>query len=52
MRLRIETDETLRNVLADELAKRKRPLNPDDPALYNPMQPRIAFPGTRPVRCD
>jgi hypothetical protein len=42
MRLLFDTDTTLRDLLATELAKSTRPLNPDDPALFDPARPRIA----------
>jgi 5'-nucleotidase len=50
MRGRIETDETLRDVVAHQLAKRTRPLNPED-REFDPGVPRISYPGERPVRC-
>lgn len=51
MRSRIKTDETLRDVVAGQLAKRTRPLNPDDREFFDPTLPRISYPGERPVRC-
>ena len=35
----------------DLLRARKTPLAPDDPALFDPAHPRIAYPGPRPVKC-
>ena len=52
MRGRTETDETLRDVIANELAKRDKPLNPHDPQFFDPSAPRIVYPGKRPVRCQ
>jgi 2',3'-cyclic-nucleotide 2'-phosphodiesterase (5'-nucleotidase family) len=49
---RVDTDETLRDVVAKQLAKRTRPLNPDDPEFFDPALPRIAYPGKRPVSCE
>jgi 2',3'-cyclic-nucleotide 2'-phosphodiesterase (5'-nucleotidase family) len=39
----------IRDAMAAELRGRKAPLRPDD--LYDPGQPRIDYPGRRPVRC-
>jgi len=42
-------DETLRDVLARELARRRGAIEPR--SSFDPASPRLLFPGTRPVRC-
>ncbi len=48
----IHDGKTIRDAMAAEIGKRKGPLSGEDPKLYNPKQPRIAYPGSRPVRCS
>lgn len=42
-------DETLRDVLARELARRQGAIEPR--GSFDPASPRLVFPGARPVRC-
>jgi 5'-nucleotidase len=42
----------LRDVFADRLAARAPVIRADDPRVFDPMHPRLAYPGARPVRCD
>jgi 2',3'-cyclic-nucleotide 2'-phosphodiesterase (5'-nucleotidase family) len=41
----------IRDVMADLLRARRVPLDPGKPPLYDPAQPRLDYPGRRPVRC-
>jgi 2',3'-cyclic-nucleotide 2'-phosphodiesterase (5'-nucleotidase family) len=50
-RAAIEDGSSIREALADQLGRRKTPVRPDDPALYDPTQPRLDYPGPRPLRC-
>jgi 2',3'-cyclic-nucleotide 2'-phosphodiesterase (5'-nucleotidase family) len=50
-RARLDEGRPIRDAMADLLRKRTTPLTPDDPALFDPAHPRIAYPGVRPVRC-
>ncbi len=50
-RTKLDDGPPIREAMADLLRARKSPLNPDDPALFDPAHPRIAYPGARPVRC-
>jgi 5'-nucleotidase len=48
-RIRNASALLLRDVLAEQLTKRNRRLNPLD--VYDPQQPRLQLPSPRPVRC-
>jgi 5'-nucleotidase len=50
-RAKLEDGPPIRDAMADLLRARRSPLTPDDPALFDPAHPRIAYPGARPVRC-
>ncbi len=50
-RAKLDDGPPIRDAMADLLRARKTPLTPDDPALFDPAHPRIAYPGARPVRC-
>lgn len=41
----------IRDAMAAELTKRGGTLDPSDKALFDPKHPRIAFAGSRPLRC-
>jgi 5'-nucleotidase len=41
----------VRDVMADLLRTRKAPIDPGDPPLYDAAQPRLRYPGRRPIRC-
>jgi 5'-nucleotidase len=43
--------EPIRDVMADLLRARKKPLDPDSPPLYDAAHPRLGYPGKRPVHC-
>jgi 2',3'-cyclic-nucleotide 2'-phosphodiesterase (5'-nucleotidase family) len=48
---KLDDGPPIRDAMADLLRARKTPLAPDDPALFDPARPRIAYPGPRPVKC-
>ena len=50
-RAKLDDGPPIRDAMADLLRARKSPLTPDDPALFDPAHPRIAYPGARPVHC-
>jgi len=50
-RAKLDDGPPIRDAMADLLRARKTPLAPDDPALFDPAHPRIAYPGPRPVKC-
>ena len=50
-RAKLDDGPPIREAMADLLRARKTPLAPDDPALFDPAHPRIAYPGPRPVKC-
>jgi 2',3'-cyclic-nucleotide 2'-phosphodiesterase (5'-nucleotidase family) len=50
-RARLDDGPPIRDAMAGLLRARKTPLAPDDPALFDPAHPRIAYPGPRPVHC-
>jgi 2',3'-cyclic-nucleotide 2'-phosphodiesterase (5'-nucleotidase family) len=43
--------DTIRDVMANLLRARTAPLDPDKLRLLDPSDPRLAYPGRRPVRC-
>ena len=43
---------TIRDAIAEVLARRRTPLGGDDRALYDPAAPRMSYPGKRPVQCQ
>ena len=49
---KLDDGPPIRDAMADLLRARKTPLAPDDPKLFDPAHPRIAYPGQRPVKCD
>jgi 2',3'-cyclic-nucleotide 2'-phosphodiesterase (5'-nucleotidase family) len=51
-RAAVDEGSSIREALAAQLTKRKTPVRPDDPALYDPAHPRLDYPGPRPVRCS
>ena len=50
-RAKLDDGPPIRDAMADLLRARKTPLAPDDPKLFDPAHPRVAYPGPRPVRC-
>ncbi|HEY6475786.1 MAG TPA: 5'-nucleotidase C-terminal domain-containing protein [Polyangia bacterium] len=50
-RAKLDDGPPIRDAMADLFRARKSPLNPDDPALFDPAHPRIAYPGARPLHC-
>jgi hypothetical protein len=46
-----EDGPTLRDVVAAGL-KRRGSVRADDPSLFDPAHPRLAFPSARPVKCS
>ncbi|HEX3906068.1 MAG TPA: 5'-nucleotidase C-terminal domain-containing protein [Polyangia bacterium] len=50
-RAKLDDGPPIRDAMADLLAARKTPLTPDDPTLFDPARPRIAYRGLRPVEC-
>jgi hypothetical protein len=46
-----EGSPAVRDVLAAALAARGGTITVDDPALFDPARPRLAYPGPRPVAC-
>ena len=50
-RAKLDDGPPIRDAMADLLRARKSPLMPDDPTLFDPAHPRIAYLGSRPVHC-
>jgi 5'-nucleotidase len=50
-RAKLEDGPPIREAMADLLRARRSPLTPDDPTLFDPAHPRVAYPGSRPVHC-
>jgi 2',3'-cyclic-nucleotide 2'-phosphodiesterase (5'-nucleotidase family) len=50
-RAKLDEGPPIRDAMADLLRARRSPLTPDDPVLFDPAHPRIAYPGSRPVHC-
>jgi 2',3'-cyclic-nucleotide 2'-phosphodiesterase (5'-nucleotidase family) len=50
-RAQLDDGPPIRDAMAELLRARGSPLNPDDPGLFDPAHPRIAYSGARPVRC-
>jgi 2',3'-cyclic-nucleotide 2'-phosphodiesterase (5'-nucleotidase family) len=50
-RAKLDDGLPIRDAMAELLRGRRSPLTPDDPALFDPAHPRIAYPGSRPVHC-
>jgi 5'-nucleotidase len=50
-RAKLDDGAPIREAMADLLRKRTTPLAADDPTLFDPAHPRLAYPGARPVRC-
>jgi 2',3'-cyclic-nucleotide 2'-phosphodiesterase (5'-nucleotidase family) len=48
---KLDDGPPIREAMARLLRTRTEPLNPDDPALFDPAHPRIAYSGPRPVKC-
>jgi 2',3'-cyclic-nucleotide 2'-phosphodiesterase (5'-nucleotidase family) len=50
-RAKLDDGPPIRDAMAALLRARRSLLTPDDPTLFDPAHPRIAYPGPRPVRC-
>jgi 5'-nucleotidase len=50
-RAKLDDGPPIRDEMAALLRKRTTPLAADDPALFDPAHPRLAYPGARPVHC-
>jgi 2',3'-cyclic-nucleotide 2'-phosphodiesterase (5'-nucleotidase family) len=48
---KLDDGPPIREAMADLLRARRAPLTPDDPTLFDPAHPRVAYPGSRPVHC-
>jgi 5'-nucleotidase len=50
-RAKLDDGPPIRDAMADLLRARRAPLTPDDPTLFDPAHPRVAYPAPRPVHC-